>query len=101
MQFLKTLFWVLVAVLIYAFSSNNWFDVTLSLWSDLRADIKLPLLLLLAGLSGFLPTFLILRGRIWSLRRRLEAHERSYTPVAPSPSTAAPTVEPAREIPTA
>lgn len=82
MNFLKTLFWVLLAVLVYAFSSSNWFDVTLTLWSDLRADVKLPLLLLVAGLIGFLPTFLILRGRIWSLQRRLDAHERSSAPPA-------------------
>jgi lipopolysaccharide assembly protein A len=80
MNFLKTLFWVLLAVLIYAFSSSNWFDVTLTLWSDLRADVKLPLLLLVAALIGFLPTFLVLRGRMWSLQRRLEAHERNSTP---------------------
>ena len=89
MQFLKTLFWVLLAVLLYAFAAANWFDVTLSLWGDLRADVKLPLLLLIAGLIGFLPTFLILRGRIWSLRRRLEAHDRSYTPAVAAPVTPA------------
>lgn len=86
MHFLKTLFWVLLAVLVYAFSSSNWFDVTLTLWSDLRADVKLPLLLFIAALIGFLPTFLILRGRMWSLQRRLEAHDRSSLP----PATAKP-----------
>ena len=80
MHFLKTLFWVLLAVIVTAFALGNWTDVTLNLWSDLRADVKLPLLLLLAGLIGFLPTFLVLRGRIWSLQRRLEAHERSLAP---------------------
>jgi len=48
MQFLKTLFWVLVAVLLALFSFRNWFDVTLNLWGDIQADIKLPLLLLFA-----------------------------------------------------
>jgi lipopolysaccharide assembly protein A len=80
MHFLKTLFWVLLAVLVYAFSSSNWFDVTLTLWSDLRADVKLPLLLLVAAVIGFLPTFLVLRGRMWSLQRRLDAHERNSAP---------------------
>jgi len=93
MQFLKTIFWVLLAVLLYAFASSNWFDVTLSLWSDLRADVKLPLLLLIAALLGFLPTFLILRGRIWALRRRLDAQDRSYA----SPVVAPPRVAPARD----
>jgi len=35
-------------------------------------DVKLPVLVLAAFLLGFLPTFLVLRGRIWSLKRRLE-----------------------------
>ena len=97
MNFLKTVFWVLLAVLIYAFSSSNWFDVTLTLWSDLRADVKLPLLLLFAGLIGFLPTFLVLRGRTWSLKRRLEAHERSMLPPTAAAHASAPEQGAARE----
>ena len=47
MQFLKTLLWVLVAVVVALFASRNWVPVTLSLWGDIQADIKVPLLLLL------------------------------------------------------
>ena len=32
MQFLKTLFWVLLAVFIALFASRNWSDATLNLW---------------------------------------------------------------------
>jgi uncharacterized integral membrane protein len=77
MQFLKTLFWVLIAVLVVLFSTRNWFDVTVSLWSDIQADIKLPILLLIFFLLGFLPTWSLMRARIWSHRRRIEAMERS------------------------
>ncbi len=77
MQFLKTLFWVLVAVLLALFSFRNWFDVTLNLWGDIQADIKLPLLLLFAFLLGLLPAWLILSTRVWSHRRRLDAIERT------------------------
>ena len=59
MQFLKTLFWVLLAVLVALFASRNWLDVTVNLWGDLQADIKFPVLLALIFLLGFLPTFLI------------------------------------------
>ena len=83
MQFLKTLFWVLVAVIVALFASRNWADVTLNLWGDIQADIKIPLLLLVVFLIGFLPTWLILRARIWSLNRRIEALDRSRVePVA-------------------
>jgi putative membrane protein len=86
MQFLKTLFWVLLAVLVALFASRNWADVTLNLWGDIQADIKVPLLLLIAFLLGFLPTWLLMRTRIWSYRRRVEAFERT---TAPPPSMAA------------
>jgi uncharacterized integral membrane protein len=77
MQFLKTLFWVLIAVVVVLFASRNWTEVTLTLWTDIQADIKLPLLLLIVFLIGFLPTWLILRARIWTLNRRVEAMERN------------------------
>jgi len=77
MQFLKTLFWVLIAVIVALFASRNWSDVTLNLWGDIQADIKLPILLLVIFLIGFLPTWLILRARIWSHRRRLDTFERN------------------------
>jgi putative membrane protein len=77
MQFLKTLFWVLIAVLVVLFSTRNWFDVTVSLWGDIQADIKLPILLLVAFLIGFAPTWSLMRTRLWSHRRRIEAMERN------------------------
>ena len=73
MQFLKTLFWVLVAVIVVLFASRNWTPVTLNLWGDIQADIKIPILLLIVFLLGFLPTWLMMRARIWAFRRRLDA----------------------------
>ena len=83
MHFLKTLFWVLIAVIVALFASRNWTDVTLSLWGDIEADVKLPVLLLLVFLIGFLPTWLILRARIWGHRRRIEAMERNRLAALP------------------
>jgi uncharacterized integral membrane protein len=77
MQFLKTLFWVLIAVVVALFASRNWSDVTLNLWSDIQADIKLPVLLVVIFLMGFLPTWMIMRARIWSHQRRIDAMERN------------------------
>jgi lipopolysaccharide assembly protein A len=77
MQFLKTVFWVLIAVVVALLATRNWSDVTLNLWGDIQADIKLPILLLVIFLIGFLPTWLIMRTRIWSHRRRIEAMERN------------------------
>ena len=85
MRFLSTLFWVLLAVVVALFASRNWNDVTLNLWGDIQADIKIPILLLLTFLIGFLPTWLIMRARIWSLSRRVEALERRHATSVPEP----------------
>ena len=76
MRFLKMLFWLAVAVFLAVFASRNWHNVTVNLWGDLQADIKLPVLLVLMVVLGFLPTWLIMRGRMWHLRRRIGSHER-------------------------
>lgn len=83
MQFLKTLFWVLLAVVLALFGSRNWSDVNLNLWGDIQADIKIPILLLFVFVLGFLPTWLIMRARIWSLNRRIEALDRTRAAAAP------------------
>jgi uncharacterized integral membrane protein len=87
MQFLKTLFWVLLAVIVALFASRNWFDVTVNLWGDIQADIKLPILLLIVFLIGFAPTWSVMRTRLWSHRRRIEAMERNRLAALP-PETA-------------
>ena len=89
MQFLKTLFWVVLAVMLVLFATRNWTAVTLNLWGGLQADVKLPILVLAAFLLGFLPMLAIHLARIWSLKRRLEPAERhvSATPVQPAMPT--------------
>ncbi|MGE0179904.1 MAG: lipopolysaccharide assembly protein LapA domain-containing protein [Sphingomonas sp.] len=72
MQFIRTLFWVAIAVGFLLFSITNWTVVTINLWGGLQADVKLPVLLLGAFLLGFLPTLIVYAARNWSLRRRLE-----------------------------
>lgn len=72
MQFLKTLFWVVFAVVMVLFARDNWRPVEVNLWAGLVADIKLPVLVLIAFLLGYLPTLIIYRARLWSLTRRLE-----------------------------
>ena len=89
MRFLSTLFWVLLAVILVLFASRNWMPVPLRLWDDIEADVNLPLLLLIAFLLGFLPTWLVMRARVWSFRRRLEALERQRLSTAAEPTTAA------------
>ena len=77
MRFLSTLFWVLLAVVVALFASRNWNDVTLNLWGDIQADIKIPILLLVFFLIGFVPTWLWMRTKLWTQRRRIDALERT------------------------
>jgi uncharacterized integral membrane protein len=85
MQFLKTLFWVILAVVLVLFALANWTVVTVNLWGGLQADVKLPVLVISAFLIGFLPTLIIYRARIWSLRRRLESHVQMQVANSPMP----------------
>ena len=48
-----------------------------------EADIKLPILLIVIFLLGFLPTWLVMRARVWSHRRRIDAMERNRVAALP------------------
>ncbi|GLR47382.1 hypothetical protein [Sphingomonas astaxanthinifaciens] len=89
MQFLRTLFWVILAVFVAIIARNNWSDITINLWGSLQADIKLPLLVLIAALIGFLPTYLWMRAKLWSAERRLAI----VNPPAPAPVAVEPPAE--------
>jgi len=80
LRFLKTLFWIVVAALVTLFAARNWRDVTVDLWDSLQADIKLPVLLLLVFLIGFLPTWLVFRAKLWRLTNRVTMAQRDLGP---------------------
>jgi uncharacterized integral membrane protein len=90
MHFLKTLFWVVLAIGVVLFARENWVPVEIKLWSGLIAEVKLPFLLLLAFLLGFLPTYLLYRGRMWSVRRQLTRPEPVSVANQPAPLPPAP-----------
>jgi uncharacterized integral membrane protein len=76
MQFLKTLFWVVLAAIGTIFAYRNWSPVSVNLWGGIVADIKLPLLMLASFLLGFIPLFTLHRVTRWRMRRRLETARR-------------------------
>ncbi|WP_420607986.1 hypothetical protein [Novosphingopyxis sp.] len=82
MQFLKTLFWVALAVALVVFSANNWEPVSIGLWGGLRMDTKLPVLVIGAFLVGFLPLYLVYRTMLWRMRRRIATLEATGRPAA-------------------
>ena len=89
MQFLKTLFWALLVVIITVFAIGNWQTVPIHLWAGLVADVNLPLLLVLTFLAGLFPVLLYHHAIKWRLTSKLAAAERTITDIR---SAAAPIV---------
>ena len=69
MRFLNLLFWLVVVALATSLAIENWRDVTINLWGDLQADIKIPVLLVFMLLLGWAPAYITSRTRLWRLRR--------------------------------
>jgi uncharacterized membrane protein YciS (DUF1049 family) len=78
-RFLKTLFWIVAAALVTFFAARNWRDVTIDLWGNLQADVKLPVLLLVVFALGFVPTWLALRAQLWRVANRATVTRRDTT----------------------
>ena len=76
MQFLRVLFWCLLAFVAAVFAQGNWFSVPVRLPGGLIAETNLPLLLLITFLLGLAPTLLFQHVIRWRLRQRLSAAER-------------------------
>ena len=89
MQFLKILFWCLLAFVVALFTYGNWTSVPIQLWSGTEALVKLPFLLFVAVLIGFVPTYAYYHAVRWRLKQRLTNSERSLVearslPIAPA-----------------
>ena len=93
MRFLKTLIWVTIIIGLIVFAINNWGPVSVRLWGGLRLDTKLPALVVVAFLLGFLPLYLLHRTQVWRMKRRiltLEGNQRTSAfpppPASPPPA---------------
>lgn len=89
MQFLRTIFWVLLAVAAVIFAFGNWTSVALRLWGGVIVETKLPVLVIGAFLIGLIPPFVLYRTTRWRLGRRLATTERALNE-ARGPTTTVP-----------
>ena len=70
MQFLRTAFWVVIAVALAFFCMANYVPVTVRLWGDMVMETKLPVLLIGAFLLGAMPFWIMARATRWRMKRR-------------------------------
>lgn len=96
MSFLKTLFWIVVAVIVALFCFNNWTVVGINLWNGLILETRLPLLLAVTFLLGLLPPLLLWQATRYRLRRR----EVVQAPMSVAPVPAPEPMPPAGPIST-
>jgi len=97
MQFLKILFWCLLAFTAAVFTFGNWTTVSIHLFGGLIAETNLPLLLFVTFLLGLVPTWLYQNAVRWRLRQKLTACERALADiraVAALPPAATPPADP-------
>ncbi|HKY82498.1 MAG TPA: LapA family protein [Sphingobium sp.] len=102
MQFLRTAFWVVIAIALAFFCTANYVPVTVRLWGDIVMETKLPVLLIGAFLLGALPFWIMARATRWRMKRKLDSTERALVaataiahPVAaPVPPESAPALAP-------
>lgn len=114
MQALRTILWVLLAVVFVSFVAINWQSVPVNFWPLADGNylhLKWPIgfVALISCAIGFLPPWLFGRAAKWRLSRRIENLENSLkaastTPqIAPAaePELPAPATEPTSETPAA
>ena len=99
MQFLKYLFWCLLAFLAAVFTFGNWYSVEVHLWGGLIALVNLPFLLFVTFLTGLLPMLGLHLTTRRRLRQRLLASERTidalrFAAAPPAPATETAAIEP-------
>ena len=77
MQIIRTVIWVLVLVALGLFTINNWQPVEDKLWEAIILETKLPALVIVSFLMGFLPMWLLHKGVRWRLNRRIGLMENT------------------------
>jgi uncharacterized integral membrane protein len=90
MQIVRTIVWVLLLVVLLIFSINNWNPVEVKIWEGLVLETKIPALVVISFLIGLIPMWLLHRGKVFYLNRRIASLETAartaaVTPIAPPP----------------
>ena len=95
MRFLGLLVVLALALALAWFSAQNWVPVTLSLWAPYELVIRLPVLMVICVLAGWLPSAAVGSLNAWQLRRRLARTERELEATRAATGATSPAAEPA------
>jgi uncharacterized membrane protein YciS (DUF1049 family) len=90
MKYVRMIVWVLLLVVLVAFSVANWTPVEVKIWDNLILETKIPALVVVAFLLGLVPMWLIHRGVRWRLERRIAALESAHRNLNPAPTPTPP-----------
>ncbi|WP_340265272.1 hypothetical protein [Sphingobium mellinum] len=101
MQFLKTAFWVVLAVAIALFCKANNRPTEIKIWGDIIWETRIWFPMLIAFLAGAVPFWIISRASRWRMKRKLESTERALVAATAAASSVPPVSIPAEadEIP--
>ncbi|MFC3173442.1 DUF1049 domain-containing protein [Novosphingobium bradum] len=82
MRIVRTITWVVLIIALILFSLNNWATavtaegkIVVKIWEGLLWETRLPFLVVIAFLVGWLPTWLVHIAGRWRLKRRISALE--------------------------
>lgn len=88
MQFLKTAFWVVLAVAIALFCKANNRPTEIKIWGDIIWETRIWFPILIAFLAGAVPFWIISRASRWQMKRKLESIERALAAATAAASPA-------------
>ena len=97
MQIVRTIIWVLLLVVLLIFSINNWNPVEVKIWEGLVLETKIPALVVISFLVGLIPMWLLHRGKVFYLNRRVASLETAARTAAVTPVAPAPAIDPAAD----
>ena len=98
MQIVRTVVWVLLLVGLLLFSIANWEPVvTVRIWEGVVLDTKIPAIVVISFLIGFVPMWLINRALVWQKNRKIASLENAARTAAATPIAVTPAGEPEGE----
>lgn len=93
MQFLRTAFWVVIAVAAALFFKANNKPLDIKIWGDIVWETRVWFPIFLAFLLGALPFWIMARVTRWRLRRQVQGSERALAAATAASVPAAPVAE--------